>query len=126
LFPEGTPDMHALFQQAAQMQERLASAQQELQEKRVVGSSGGGLVQATVSGAGDLIDLTIDPTVCDPSDPEMLADLVVAAVHDAVGNAQRSAAAEVGDLTAGLGAGLGLEGLLGGSAAAGRPSADDD
>jgi DNA-binding YbaB/EbfC family protein len=107
------------------MQEQLASAQQELQESRVVGSSGGGLVHATVSGAGDLIDLTIDPSVCDPSDPETLADLVVAAVHDAVGNAQKTAAAAMGDVTGGFGAGLGLDGLLGGSAGAGRPGPDD-
>jgi nucleoid-associated protein EbfC len=126
LFPEGTPDLQALLQQAAQMQEQLVSAQQELQERRVVGSAGGGLVQATVSGAGDLLSLTIDPTVCDPADPEMLADLVVAAVHDAAGNARKSAAAAIGDVTGGLGAGLGLEGLLGGSSEERRPSAHDD
>lgn len=107
MFPEGTPDLQALLQQAAEMQERLTTAQQELADARVEGSAGGGLVHATVSGTGELVSLTIDPAACDPSDTETLADLIIAAVHNANDNAQRSAADAMGDVTAGLGGALG-------------------
>src|SRR3954449_13260874 len=83
MFPEGTPDLQALLERAAQMQERLATTQQELAEARVEGSAGGGLVHATVTGTGELVSLTIDPTACDPTDTETLADLIIAAVHNA-------------------------------------------
>src|SRR5580765_2474136 len=96
------------------MQERLVSAQQELEDARVEGSAGGGLVHATVTGTGELVSLRIDPSACDPSDTETLADLVVAAVHAAADNARTSAAEAVGDLSAFEGGLGGLEGGLGG------------
>jgi DNA-binding YbaB/EbfC family protein len=95
------------------MQERLMSAQHELEEARVEGSAGGGLVHATVTGTGELLALRIDPSACDPSDTETLADLVVAAVHNAVDYAKNSASDTMGDITEGLGGG-GLAGLMGG------------
>jgi nucleoid-associated protein EbfC len=128
VFGEGSPDLQSLMQQAVQMQERLVSAQQELEEARVEGTAGGGLVQATVSGTGELIELRIDPSVCDPEDTETLADLVVAAVHNAVDNAKGSAVDAMGDITGGLGGSLGggLEGLLGGSPTVVQPRPDDE
>lgn len=116
LFPAGMPDMQGLLAQASAMQERLMAAQHELAGARVEGTAGGGLVHATVSGAGDLIALRISPEVCDPDDPDTLADLVVAAVHNATDNAHRQAAAAMGEATGGLGAGLGADfgALLGG------------
>ncbi|MDX6298650.1 MAG: nucleoid-associated protein EbfC [Nocardioidaceae bacterium] len=116
MFSEGTPDLQALLQQASLMQERLVSAQEELEEARVEGSAGGGLVHATVTGTGELVSLTLDPSVCDPDDPETLADLVVAAVQNAVENAHRGAAEAMGDLTGDLGGalGAGLGALSGG------------
>lgn len=121
MFGESTPDLQSLLQQAAQMKERLVSAQQELEDARVEGSAGGGLVHATVTGTGELLSLRIDPSVCDPDDTETLADLVVAAVHNAVDNAKSSAADAMGDVTGGLGGSLGesLQGMLGGSPDAG-------
>ncbi|MGH3447657.1 MAG: YbaB/EbfC family nucleoid-associated protein, partial [Nocardioidaceae bacterium] len=110
MFPEGTPDMQSLLEQAASMQEQLASAQEQLAEARVDGTAGGGLVQATVSGAGELVGLTIDPQVCDPDDPETLADLVLAAVRDASSNAQQMASDQVSGLAGGLGGALGALG----------------
>lgn len=95
--------MQSLLQQATAMQEQLLAAQEELSNARVEGSSGGGLVKATVSGTGDLVDLTIDAQVCDPDDPETLADLVLAAVRDASDNAQRKAAEQMTELTGGFG-----------------------
>jgi nucleoid-associated protein EbfC len=101
MFPEGTPDMPAmpdmqsLLAQAAQMQEQLLKTQEQLGDARVVGTSGGGAVTATMSGTGDLVGLVIDPDVCDPAEAETLADLVVAAVHDASTNAQRLASEQM-------------------------------
>ena len=103
MFPEGTPDMNALLEQAAAMQQQLMAAQEDLAARRVEGTAGGGLVTATVTGTGDLVGLSIDPQACDPADTETLADLVVAAVRDATSNAQEMAAQQMGELTGGFG-----------------------
>ncbi|RLK59966.1 YbaB/EbfC family nucleoid-associated protein [Actinokineospora cianjurensis] len=104
--------MQAILAQAQKMQEQLLSAQQELADAEVTGTAGGGLVTATVSGAGELKALVIDPKVVDPDDTETLADLVIAAVRDAGNNAQRLAEEKMGPLAGGLGGGgLGLPGL---------------
>jgi DNA-binding YbaB/EbfC family protein len=100
--------MQALLQQAQKMQEDLAAAQQELAAAEVEGSAGGGLVKATVSGAGELRALAIDPKAVDPDDTETLADLIVAAVHNANDAAQALQQAKLGPLTQGLG---GMPGL---------------
>lgn len=106
----GMPDMQQLLQQAQQMQEQLASAQQELAETEVTGTSGGGLVTATLSGSNELKNLTIDPKIVDPEDTETLSDLIVAAVRDASNNAQKLTEEKLGPLTQGLGGG-GVPGL---------------
>jgi nucleoid-associated protein EbfC len=118
MFPEGSPDMNSLLEQAAAMQQQLLAAQEDLANRRVDGSAGGGLVTATVTGTGDLVGLLIQPDACDPADPETLADLVLAAVRDATSNAQEQAAEQMGQLTGGFGEGLGL-GL-------GGPAPDDE
>ncbi len=76
-------DLQGLLSQAQAMQDQLERAQSDLATMSLTGSAGGGLVTATVSGTGELIGLSISPEVCDPSDTEMLADLVLAAVRDA-------------------------------------------
>ncbi|MEY9870635.1 DNA-binding YbaB/EbfC family protein [Streptacidiphilus sp. MAP12-33] len=111
MFPGGQPDMQALLQQAQQMQQQLAQAQAELAAAEIEGSSGGGLVRATVTGAGELRALVIDPKAVDPEDTETLADLVLAAVRDATAGAQRMAAERLGPLAQGLGGGGGIPGL---------------
>lgn len=110
MFPDGMPDLQSLMSQAAEMQQRVVAAQQELAETRVVGTSGGGLVMATVTGTGELVHLHLDPQVVDPEDTETLADLVLAAVRDANNAAQQLAAEQMGDITGGFG---GLGGLAG-------------
>src|SRR3954468_16515314 len=100
------PNMQQLMKQAQQMQQQLMAAQAELAESEVRGSAGGGLVAATMTGAGELISLTIDPKVVDPGDVETLQDLVVAAVRDAARVAGELAQERMGPLTGGLG-GLG-------------------
>jgi nucleoid-associated protein EbfC len=106
MIPEG--DMSGLLAQAQAMQEQLLNAQQELAALEVEGSAGGGLVTATVTGAGELVGLVIKPEAVDPEDTETLADLIVAAVRDATNKAQAVAASKLGPLAGGLGIGGGL------------------
>lgn len=83
MFDPGSMDLSSLLAQAQQLQEQLERAQAELGSQTVTGTSGGGLITATVTGTGELVGLVISPEAIDPSDPETLADLVVAAVRDA-------------------------------------------
>ncbi|HEY5835784.1 YbaB/EbfC family nucleoid-associated protein [Streptomyces sp.] len=108
MIPGGQPNMQELLQQAQRMQQDLAAAQEELAEAEVEGTAGGGLVKATVTGAGELRALVIDPKAVDPEDTETLADLVVAAVHNANDAAQELQQAKLGPLAQGLG---GMPGL---------------
>ncbi|WP_084180808.1 YbaB/EbfC family nucleoid-associated protein [Jatrophihabitans endophyticus] len=103
--------MQQLMKQAQQMQEQLQSAQAELASASVTGTAGGGLVTATLTGAGELTALEIDPKAVDPEDVETLQDLVVAAVRDAHRAVGELAAEKMGPLTGGLGGGLGIPGL---------------
>lgn len=80
-------NMNGLLAQAQAMQAQLAQAQQQLESTTFDGSAGGGLVKAVVTGTGELTGLTIDPQTVDPDDTDTLADLVIAAVHDASGKA---------------------------------------
>lgn len=113
----GMPDMGALLAQAQQLQQQLATAQQELADARVEGSAGGGLVVATVSGQGELVDLRVDPRALEgePADAaETVADLVLAAVRDGVGKAEQLQQRAMGPLAGGFGGGPDLGGLGGG------------
>ncbi|PRW61712.1 YbaB/EbfC family nucleoid-associated protein [Actinopolyspora mortivallis] len=112
------PNMQEIMKQAQQMQQQLMTAQQELADSEVTGTAGGGMVTATVTGAGELQSMTIDPKVVDPSDTETLADMVVAAVRDANRAAQELQSEKMGPLTNALGGqggmdmgGLGLPGM---------------
>ena len=100
-------DLQQLLAAAQQMQDHLMSAQQELADAEVEGTSGGGLVKARVNGQGELVDFTISPAAIDPADPaetaQTVADLVLAAVNNAyraVGELQQE---KMGPLAAGLG-----------------------
>lgn len=111
--PDGQPDMQQLLLQAQEMQSQLMAAQAELAQAQVSGQAGGGLVTATVTGAGELVGVVIDPKVVDPDDVETLQDLVIGAVAAANKAAQELAAQKMGPLAGGLGGegGLGLPGL---------------
>ena len=80
----GGMNMQALMKQAQQMQEQLKKAQDELKESEFIGSAGGGLVNVTVSGAKEVLAVSIKPEAVDPDDIEMLEDLITAAVNDAL------------------------------------------
>jgi DNA-binding YbaB/EbfC family protein len=87
---------------ALQMQQDMARVQAELETMTVDGSSGGGAVRATVTGKQDLVSLVIDPSAVDPEDVEMLQDLVMAAVNDALRASRELAEQRMGAVTAGL------------------------
>lgn len=95
-------NMTDLMKQARQFQEQLAAIQQELGNKTVAGSAGGGMVTATFNGRSELVSLAIDPQVVDPSDVQMLQDLVEAAVNDGLVKAKQLGQQELGRLTGGL------------------------
>ena len=108
------------MQQIFAAAQQAMSAQQELANTEVIGTAGGGAVRAVVSGVGQLLDVTIDPSVIDPTDPAetaaTVADLVLAAVHDAWDSAIDLQQRQLGALGGGLGGGLpaGLGDALGG------------
>ena len=104
--------MRQLMKAAQQMQEQVQQAQAELAEKEFEGTAGGGVVTAVVTGEGKLVSVTFDPSVLDPEDPELVGDLVVAAVNQAHEVAQAATSEALGGV-AGLDMG-GLGGLLGG------------
>ncbi len=110
MFPDGF-DMGSLLQQAQQMQQQMEEAQRALGERKVTGSAGGGLVTATVTGLGELVDLKISPEAADPQDTETLADLVIAAVQAANEEAEKLQKDKLGPLGALGGMGGGMPGL---------------
>lgn len=103
----GQPNMQQLMQQAQQLQSQLAAAQDELANREVTGTAGGGLVTATVKGTGELVGLVIDPAAVDPDDTETLADLILAAVRDATRAAAELAEELMPAMPGGLGGGPG-------------------
>jgi DNA-binding YbaB/EbfC family protein len=100
-------DLQQLLAAAQQVQDHLISAQQELADAEVEGTSGGGLVKVRVNGEGELVDLTISPAAIDPADPgdsaETVADLVLAAVRNAYQAVEDLRQEKMGPFAAGLG-----------------------
>jgi nucleoid-associated protein EbfC len=94
--------MANLQRMAQQMQQEMLRVQAELEAATVSGSAGGGVVSATVTGKQELVSLTIDPSAVDPDDVEMLQDLVVAAVNDALRASRELAEQKMGAVTGGL------------------------
>ena len=94
--------MADLQRMAQQMQQNMTRVQSELEAAKVDGSAGGGVVSATVTGKGELVSITIDPSAVDPADVEMLQDLVVAAVNDALRASRELAEEKMAAVTGGL------------------------
>ncbi|MFE5288216.1 YbaB/EbfC family nucleoid-associated protein [Nocardia sp. NPDC056611] len=99
-------DFQQLMAQAQQMQQAVIAAQQEIAESEVEGEAGGGLVRAKIRATGEVLSLTIDPKVVDPSDVETLQDLIIGALNNAMDTAQNLAAERLGPLAGGLGGAL--------------------
>jgi len=99
---KGIGGMGNLLKQAQEMQSRISKIQEELGQKTVEGSSGGGMVQVTVHGPFKLCGVKIDPTVINPTGKEMLEDLVLAAVNDGMRKARDMVATEMSKVTGGF------------------------
>jgi DNA-binding YbaB/EbfC family protein len=109
------PNMQQMMRQVQKMQADMALAQQEIAAAEVQASSGGGMVTVTMTGALEVKSVRIDPGAIDPDDPDLLSDLVMAAVNEALRSAQQLASERMEQATGGLdlGAlgGLGLPGF---------------
>lgn len=95
-------DMNEIMKQARQMQEQLASAEDSFKDKEVTASAGGGTVKVTATGDMKITSITIDPEVLKDGDVELLQDMIMAAVNDALASAQELATSKLGDITGGL------------------------
>jgi hypothetical protein len=103
-------DMNKLLQQAQQMQEQVTKAQEELAHETVEATAGGGMVTVKATGALKITEIKIAKEAIDPDDPEILADMILAAVNEALRSAQGLMESRLGGMMGGLG-GLGLPGL---------------
>ena len=99
---KGIPNMGNLLKQAQQFQAKMAKLQEELGERTVEASAGGGMVAVVANGKQEILSVTIEPEVIDPDDKEMLQDLIIAAVNDALIKAKNMMQEEMGKLTHGL------------------------
>ena len=106
------PNMQQMMKQVQQMQADMVKAQEQLKTETVEASAGGGMVTVTVSGDLELKAIAIDPEAIGPEDPELLQDMVTAAVNEGLRAAQELAAKRMGGLTGGMDLGsLGLPGF---------------
>ena len=104
------PDMNKMLQQVQQMQEQMAKAQEELAKEVVEASVGGGMVTVKATGGLEIAEVKISKEALDPDDAEMLEDMVLAAVNEALRSAQSLVESRLGGMMGGLG-GLGLPGM---------------
>lgn len=95
--------MDKILKQAQKMQAQMMRIQEELAKEKVEGLAGGGMVKAVADGKGDLVSIQIDPEVINPDDAEMLEDLVVAAVNEALRASKELSNERMGALTGGMG-----------------------
>ena len=98
----GGMNQASMMKQAQKMQQEMLRMQEEQEKKTFTAKSGGGMVTASVNGKHELVELTIDPEAVDPDDVEMLQDMVIAAVNEAMRTADAEAASNMSRLTGGL------------------------
>lgn len=99
---KGMPNMGQLMKQAQQIQTKMAKLQEDLGERTVDASSGGGMVIVVANGRQEVLSIKIEQEVIDPDDAEMLQDLIMAAVNDALARAKEMVNEEMGKLTKGM------------------------
>ena len=100
--PGGGMNMNQLMKQAQKMQKQMAEMQEDLANKTLEVSSGGGAVKVTVNGEKKILDLVISPDVVDPDDVEMLQDLVMSAINEAIRQMDESVNSQMSKVTGGL------------------------
>ena len=98
----GPQNMQAMIRQAQKMQDQMKQKQEELAEMEFKTTSGGGMVEVTISGKKEIKSIGLKPEVVDPEDIEMLQDLIVAAVNEAIRTVEETTAAELDKITNGL------------------------
>lgn len=98
----GMGNMQKMMKQMQSMQKKMAEAQEELGEKKIEGTAGGGMVTVVVTGHKEIVEVTIKPEVVDPEDIEMLQDLVLAATNDALKKADELTNQTMGQFTKGM------------------------
>jgi nucleoid-associated protein EbfC len=98
----GMGNMQNMMKQMQKMQKKMAEAQEELGEKKIEGTAGGGMVTVIVTGHKEVVDVQIKPEAVDPDDVEMLQDLVLAAVNDALKKAEELTNNTMGQFTKGM------------------------
>ena len=101
-------NMANLMKQAQKMQKQMEDATKELEEKEITATAGGGVVEVTVSGKREVTKVKIDPEAVDPDDVEMLEDLIMAAINEAMRQIDEYSQNTMGKITGGLGGGMGL------------------
>jgi DNA-binding YbaB/EbfC family protein len=102
--------MQAMMKQVQEMQAEMLKAQEQLAGEVVEASAGGGMVKVKITGGLELKEISIDPDAIDPEDAEVLQDMVLAAVNEAIRAAQELAQSKLGGITGGM-SGLGLPGM---------------
>ncbi|MBM7623952.1 YbaB/EbfC family nucleoid-associated protein [Sporohalobacter salinus] len=95
-------DMSKMMKQVQKMQSQMEDVQEELAEKKVEATAGGGVVKVVANGQQEIVDITIKPDAVDPDDVEMLEDLILAATNEAMRKVQDMASEEMGKLTGGM------------------------
>ncbi|RDD60720.1 YbaB/EbfC family nucleoid-associated protein [Ferruginivarius sediminum] len=95
-------NLSQMMKQAQQMQEKMQEMQERLAEHEVTGAAGGGMVQVTMNGKGEMRGVKIDPSLVDPNDVEVLEDLVLAAANDAKAKVEQYTQEQMQDLTGGM------------------------
>lgn len=101
-YPGMGGNMNNMMKQMQKMQKQMEDMQKKLEEEEITAQSGGGAVEATVSGKKQLVALNIDPDAIDPEDKEMLEDLIIAAVNEALREVEQKAEREMSKLTGGM------------------------
>ena len=98
----GNQNMNSMIKQAQKMQEQITDLQNDIKEREFTATAGGGAVEVVVTGKKTIKALTIKPEVVDPEDIEMLQDLIISAVNEAVNNVETTTENEMGKITGGV------------------------
>lgn len=96
-------NIQKMLKQAQDMQKKFGEMQEELEKRETEGAAGGGMVKVTLNGKGNLMKLSVDKSLIDPNEAEVMEDLIIAAFNDAKKKVDESAASEMGNLAGGLG-----------------------
>ncbi|CDE33878.1 MAG: YbaB/EbfC family nucleoid-associated protein [Ruminococcus sp.] len=98
----GAQNMNAMIRQAQKMQDEISELQEEIEAREFSATAGGGAVQVVVTGKKSIKSLTIQPEVVDPEDIEMLQDLVISAINEAINNVEETTETEMSKITGGV------------------------